>query len=150
MNHICFIVLAVWFTYSQLIIVYLFHSAATLSKQVMSHTREFKNLFNFIHVNFVFFYVKTKHIRTHLHKINYRYSPRDQMSHAEVVSYAELAKKEVNFGIQMETTQMHLLHHSIGLHAGGLFVIDNRILLKVNATQSSPVHLSFHKCSCLQ
>lgn len=37
------------------------------------------------------------------------------------------------FHIQIESTEMHLMHHSILLHAKALFPIDNGTFLKVNS-----------------
>lgn len=78
------------------------------------------------------FYFKVKHIHSHLYKIEYLFPHCKKMSTKAIIPCEDFVTKESNFGIQIETTQIHLFHHSVFLHAKGLFTIDNAILLKVN------------------
>lgn len=78
------------------------------------------------------FYFKIRHIHSHLYKIDFI----NQMINEEIISNPEHIANEL--GIQIEATQIHLCHHSLCLHAKGLFLIDNTILLKVKQTQIKP------------
>lgn len=50
--------------------------------------------------------------------------------HGEYISY-----EQETFNIQIETTQLHLMHHTIDLHAKGLFPIHMTTFVKVKIVQ---------------
>lgn len=74
-----------------------------------------------------------KNIHSHLCKIDCRFLHFNQIINEEIILSPVHLTNEL--GIQIETTQIHLCHHSLCLHAKGLFLIDNTILMKVKQKQ---------------